>query len=85
MEAKINEIIQSLEAQFNGDTEHDIEIIRSYIRTLEKSEESQAIVIALGRYSAEKFPDAEVVKNAKKIEEAFKTFHEKVQKAQECL
>lgn len=85
MDAKIKQVIQSLEAQFNGNTEHDVDIIRTYIRSLEKSDENQAIVIALGHYAAEKFPDDETVKNVKKIEEAFKLFHEKALKAQTAL
>ena len=82
---QIQEIIASLEKQFNGDQAHDIEIVREYCRNLPQSEDSLRTVSALGRYAAEKFPDEPMVKDAKKIEEALTGFMDKIHQAQECL
>ncbi|MBR4986972.1 MAG: tetratricopeptide repeat protein [Proteobacteria bacterium] len=82
---QIQEIISSLEKQFNGDQAHDIEIVREYCKTLPQSEDSLRIVTALGRYAAEHFPDEPMVKDAKKIEEALTGFMDKIHHAQDCL
>lgn len=85
MAENINEIIAELEKQFNGDINHDVEILRSYCRSLERSEENLAIVTAIGHYAAEKFPDADAVKEAKKFEETFAHFQELIDQARECM
>ncbi|MBQ9242511.1 MAG: tetratricopeptide repeat protein [Proteobacteria bacterium] len=82
---QFQDIISSLEKQFNGDQAHDIEIVREYCRNLPQSEESLRIVTALGRYAAEKFPDEPMVKDAHKIEEALTGFMDKIHHAQDCL
>ena len=79
------EIIAYLETKFNGDEDHDVEVIQEYCRTLDKTKDNLDIIMALGRYSAEKFPNAKAVQNAKKIEEAFDIFQKKLQSAQELL
>ena len=79
------EIIAYLETKFNGDEDHDVEVIQEYCRSLDRTKDNVDIVMALGRYSAEKFPNAKAVQNAKKIEEAFDLFQKKLQSAQELL
>ena len=79
------EIIAYLETKFNGDEDHDVEVIQEYCRTLDRTKDNVDIVMALGRYSAEKFPNSKAVQNAKKIEEAFDLFQKKLQSAQELL
>lgn len=85
MDKKIEEIIQSLEAQFTGDSHHDVDVLRQYCRSLPRNEENLAVVTAVGRYAAEHFPDEEVVKDAKRFEEAYTRFTDMIEKAQGCL
>ncbi len=79
------EIIAYLETKFNGDADHDVEVIQEYCRSLDRTKDNLDIVMALGRYCAEKFPNAKAIQNAKKIEEAFDVFQKKLQSAQELL
>ena len=79
------EIIAYLETKFNGDADHDVEVIQEYCRSLDRTKDNLDIVMALGRYCAEKYPNAKAIQNAKKIEEAFDVFQKKLQSAQELL
>ena len=85
MEHNIEQIIHSLEEQFNGDSKHDVQILRDYCRSLERSDESLAIITAIGRYAAEHFPDEDIVREAKKFEETFGHFMDLTQHAQQCM
>lgn len=85
MEQNIRTIIASLEAQFTGDEEHDLGVMRDYLGTLERSEENTLIVKAIGRYCIEKFPNSDIARSAKAIEELFDQFHSKIRTARECL
>lgn len=85
MEEKIQETIHTLESQFTGDEAHDLEIVRHYLGTLDRTEANIPLVKALGAYCVQKFPNSEIVQSAKQIEEAFDYFHSRVREAQTCL
>ncbi|MBO4349798.1 MAG: tetratricopeptide repeat protein [Proteobacteria bacterium] len=85
MDEKIQEIIQNLEKDFNGDINHDVEILRNYCRSLERTEENLKIVTYIGRYASEKFPEADAVKEAKAFEDKLVEFQEKVMQAQTLM
>ena len=85
MDKKIEDIIASLEAKFNGDKTHDIEVLRQYCHDLPRSDENLAIVTAIGHYVAEKFPDDDAVKEAKKFEESFQRFTQLIDEGQACI
>lgn len=74
--------MDSLLARFNGDENHDIAILRDYLSKLERIDENIPIIKAIGNFCAERFPNADFVKAAKKIEEAFDDFKQKMDKAQ---
>ena len=81
----VSAIIADLEKQFNGDMNHDVEVMRSYCRSLERTNENLAIVTAIGKYVSEKFPEADAVKEAKKFEETFVHFQELIEEGQKCM
>lgn len=62
---KIDAAIAELEKQFNGDPDHDVQVVRDYCKDLPKSEENLKITLALGQFAAAKFPQAEIVKKSK--------------------
>ncbi len=66
----ISKITADLEKKFNGDANHDVRVLQDYCRTLPPCEESAKLVNALGKYAAEKFPNAEAFKITKVIEKA---------------
>lgn len=81
----VSAVIADLEKQFNGEMNHDVEILRGYCRSLERTNENLAVVTAIGRYASEKFPEADAVKNAKKFEETFMHFQELIEEGQKCM
>ena len=85
MDEKIQQIIQDLEKDFNGDINHDVDILRNYCRSLERTEDNLKIVTYIGRYAAEKFPEADAVKEAKAFENKLVEFQEKVMQAQTLM
>lgn len=85
MDEKVREIIAQFESEFTGDEEHDLGVIRNYLNSLERTNENIPIVQAIGRYCVEKFPDSDIVRAAKKLEETFDRFHGKIRSARECM
>ncbi|MGN1073262.1 MAG: tetratricopeptide repeat protein [Bradymonadia bacterium] len=85
MDKKVESVISALEKQFNGDEAHDMDIVRQYLATLDRSEENIDIVREIGKYCTEKFPNSEAVKNARQLEEAFNTFRTKIIEIQESM
>lgn len=81
MAENINDILSGLEKQFNGDINHDVEILRNYCRSLERNEENFGIITAIGHYASEKFPEADAVKEAKQFEESFIHFQDLIDEA----
>ena len=79
------EIISSLEKQFNGDENHDLQIVSDYIKSLKSVDDNTTLIAELGRYCTEKFPNADAIKDAKKIEESILEFQKKIQAAQSYL
>ncbi len=68
-EVQIDKITASLEKKYNGNQDHDVKVIQEYCRTLPPCEESAKLIEALGRYAADKFPDAEAFKVVKLIKQ----------------
>lgn len=68
-DVKIDRIVADLEKKFNGDPNHDVAVVQEYCQTLPPCEESLKLVGALRKYAVEKYPDAEIFKISKDIEE----------------
>lgn len=66
----IDKIWADLEKKFNGDANHDVQVVQEYCRTLPPCEESAKLVGALGKQAAEKFPEADAIKMGKTIDNA---------------
>ena len=78
----INAITAELKAQFNGQREHDLQIIRDYCEKLSDSPADQAILAAIARFSLTEYPDPEAIKKAQKLGEAIKQFDARVTELQ---
>lgn len=86
MEKNFEELLKPLQAQFNGDQNHDVDILRQYIASLDKNDpENIPVIRAIGAYCMQHFPDADFVKQAKKAEEAIVAFQNKIADAQKAL
>ena len=72
-DVKIDRITADLEKKYNGDAEHDVQIVQEYCRSLPPCEESAKLIAALSKYASEKFPDAEVFKVSKIIDKAIES------------
>ena len=81
----IDAVLETLKPQFNGDADHDVDVIQTYCRSLERTNENMEIIRALGRHCANNYPEAKAVQNVKKMEEAFEAFHKKLEDAQALL
>lgn len=62
---KIESTIAELEKGFGDDPDKNVEMIRNYCTSLPRSDENTQIVIALGQYASQKFPEAEEIKKSK--------------------
>lgn len=86
---EVDRIIKALETQFTDDPNANVKIIQDYCKSLPKSEENLRIVLALGQYSAVKFPDADDIKKSKeeyeKMNAAAKQLQERINGIQDRI
>lgn len=61
----IDEAIQTLEKQFNGDADHDVELVQAYCKSLPQTEDNFKVVLALGQYAAAKYPNAKEIQRSR--------------------
>ena len=73
----VDETIQMLEKQFNGDPDHDVGIIQDYCKALPKTEDNFKITVILGQYAAARYPDAKEIRRSK---EEFKRMNDEAGK-----
>ena len=85
----VEEAIQELEKEFNGDPDHDVKVVQDYCQALPKSEENFKVAMALGQYAAIKYPEAEEVKKSKaefeKMNEDAKKVRKRIEDVQEMI
>lgn len=80
-----SQVLETLQKQFNGEEQHDLDILRNYCRTLEHNDENLAIITAIGRYVLEHYPDADAVQQAQKFEKAHDDWTHLIEEAQKAL